>query len=132
MCYNMICLSFLLSGFALLVIAFLFEHTTHRSEKLSGQFQFLFWRELCIKAFKRLRFLLRDKVSLRRRVYSPDAVQISGAQFFAQEKGSISIFRQVMVANTKFAGTGKAAFSIEVDVSLEAHRATTKSRSVIQ
>ena len=71
------------------------------SENLPRQFQFLFRRKLRVKAFKRLRLPLRDKVSVRRRVLAANAAQVSRRQFFAQEKRGVRTFRQAVIANAK-------------------------------
>ena len=102
------------------------------SKNLSRQFQFLFRRELRVETLKRFRFPLRDKISVGRRVFAADAVQVSRNQLLAQEKRRVRAFRQSVITNAERAGAGKAALSIEVNIPLKAQRRTAELRRLFQ
>ena len=103
-----------------------------QSENPPRKFQFLFRRELRVETLKRFRFPLRDKISVGRRVFAADAVQVSRKQLLAQEKRRVRAFRQSVITNAERAGAGKAALSIEADIPLKAQRGTSERRRFFQ
>ncbi len=78
----------------------------YRLENLSRKFPLL----LCGKSFVELFHISIINVILPGcLVNTGDTIKISMDQFLAEEEGVICAFRQVMVADTKLTGIGKAA-----------------------
>ena len=95
-----------------------------RLENLPRQLQFLLGRESFVELFN-VRIL--HIISLRRLVYTGDAVKISMNQFLAEEERVIRAFRKVVVANAKLTGIGKAALAVETDITLKQNSAIAES-----
>ncbi len=85
-------------------------------KNLPREFQ-LFLRRECLVKFLHVRIV--HIVAPRRLVHAGDAVQIAGNQLFAEEEGVVRAFRQIMIADAKLTGIGKAALAVKADAALK-------------